>query len=165
VAKTLTDFLPAVRLRSDVERKRILGVDPRSDATGQGAYSSELTTRTYAGLEALAESVVKSGYVAVVDATFLKRAQRDRFRLLARRLDVPFMIIDCDAPVNELRDRILARRNRSDNVSDADLGVLDAQLESRESLSDVELAVSLAVRPGEPLNREQATEKYLRQLR
>ena len=55
-------------------------------------------------------------------------------------LDVPFVIIDCDAPVNELRDRIMARRKRSDNVSDADLSVLDAQLESRESLSDGELS-------------------------
>jgi aminoglycoside phosphotransferase family enzyme/predicted kinase len=163
VAKTLTDFLPAVRLRSDIERKRILGVDPRSDATGQGAYSSELTTRTYAALEALAESVVRSGYVAVVDATFLKRAQRDRFRLLARTQDVPFLIVDCDASLNELRDRILARRNRLDNVSDADLSVLDAQLESRESLSDAELAMSLAVRPGKPLNREELIARALSQ--
>ena len=106
---------------------------------------------------------MRSGYVAVVDATFLKRAQRDRFRLLARTQDVPFLIIDCDAPVNELRDRIMARRNRSDNVSDADLSVLGAQLESRESLSDAELATSLAVRPGEPLNGEELSARALSQ--
>jgi predicted kinase len=76
---------------------------------------------------------------------------------------VPFLIVDCDASLNELRDRILARRNRLDNVSDADLSVLDAQLESRESLSDAELAMSLAVRPGKPLNREELIARALSQ--
>lgn len=161
VAKTLPDFLPAVRLRSDVERKRILGVEPHSDATGQGAYFSELTTRTYARLEALAGTVVKAGYVAVVDATFLKRAQRDRFRMLAQSQYVPFVIIDCDAPVEVLRDRIMLRRERLDNVSDADISVLEAQLKSRECLSDGELEMSLAVRPGEPLNWEELSARIL----
>jgi len=153
VAKTLPDFLPAVRLRSDVERKRALGIEPHSDATEQGGYSSELTTRTYARLEALAEIVVKAGYIAVVDATFLKRTQRDRFRMLALSHHVPFVIIDCDAPVELLRDRIMLRREKLDNVSDADAWVLDAQLELREPLSVDEMAASLAVSPDKRLNR------------
>jgi len=154
VSQTLPDFLPAVRLRSDVERKRILGIDPHSDATGRGAYSTELTQKTYARLEALAQLVLQSGHVAVVDATFLKRAQRDRFRSLAESCKVPFVIIDCDAPLEVLQKRIGARKEQPDNVSDADFEVLNAQLASREGLSDEERVVCLAVRPDKVLNRE-----------
>ena len=153
VSRNLPDSLPAVRLRSDVERKRILGIRADDDATGIGGYSEQITVKTYARLEKLAETVVRTGYVAVVDATFLKRAQRDRFRALAESRNVPFLIIDCDASAEVLRDRIMKRKQRSDNVSDADLNVLDAQLASREPLADEEIAMSLAVRPDSPLNR------------
>jgi hypothetical protein len=159
VSEKLPDFLPAVRLRSDIERKRLLGLDPHDDATRQGAYSAELTRLTYERLRSLANRVAASGYVAVVDATFLKHAQRDMFASLARSLRVPFLIIDCDAPVELLRERIIARREKAGNVSDADLHVLDAQLASREILTDREQAVRVIVRPGEPLDREEISER------
>jgi len=155
VSEQLPDFLPAMRLRSDVERKRILGVDPYLDATGQGAYSARLTQQTYARLVSLTNTVVDAGYVAVVDATFLKRAQRDVFRTLAGNLGVPFVVIDCDAPPEVLRERIVGRSGQAGNVSDADLGVLDVQLASREALSEAEGAASIAVRPDQPLDREE----------
>jgi aminoglycoside phosphotransferase family enzyme/predicted kinase len=154
VSRTLSDFLPAVRLRSDIERKRILGVEPTCDATDQGAYSRDLTQQTYTRLAGLARTVIEAGYIAVVDATFLKREMRRRFRDLAGSLGVPFAIIDCDAPVATLRARIAARGRRADNVSDAGLRVLDAQLKSREPLSDNETAASVAVRPDRALDRQ-----------
>ena len=89
-----------------------------------------------------------------MDATFLRRDQRRSFRDLAAVRGVPFVIIDCDAPADVLRQRIRARWGEGDNVSDADLGVLDAQLASCEGLSDEEKALSLRVRPDEPLDRE-----------
>ena len=155
VSRSLPDFLPAVRLRSDVERKRILGIRADDDATEKGGYAEQLTAKTYTRLAELAETVVRTGYVAVVDATFLKRAQRDSFRVLAESRNVPFLIVDCDAPKEVLRDRILKRGQHPDNVSDADLSVLEAQLASREPLVDEELAASLAVRPDRPLGRDE----------
>lgn len=155
VSEQLPGFLPAVRLRSDVERKRLLGIDPRLDATAQGAYSADLTQQTYARLHSLASTVVGAGYIAVVDATFLMRAQRERFRALADSLHVPFAIIDCDAPQGVLRERIIDRRQQAGNVSDADLAVLDAQLVAREPLTDSERTAGITVRPGEPLDLDE----------
>ena len=143
----LTGPLPALCLRSDVERKRLLGVDPGEDATALGGYSPDLTRRTYARLAELARSVVDAGYVAVVDATFLLAAQRAPFSALAAELGVPFVILDCDAPVEVLRQRILMRRQEAGNVSDADLAVLERQLVVREPLSDAELGYAIRVRP------------------
>jgi aminoglycoside phosphotransferase family enzyme/predicted kinase len=147
----LSGQLPAVRLRSDVERKRLLGIDPHLNATARGAYSVELNRRTYGRLADLAQSVAAAGYVAIVDATFLHREQRDRFRGLAASLQVPFAIIDCDAPEAVLRERIQRRREEAGNVSDADLSVLEGQLAARDALSDEERRCSIPVRPGRPL--------------
>lgn len=151
VVEPLPGPLAAVRMRSDVERKRLLGVAPGEDATALGAYSADLTQRTYARLADLAREAVAAGYVAIVDATFLHRAQRGAFRDLAAALQVPFVILDCDAPPEVLRERILQRRREAGNVSDADLAVLEGQLASREPLSDGERASSIAVRPDRPL--------------
>ena len=148
----LPDFLPAVRLRSDVERKRILGVEPHHDATALGAYSQEWTEKTYNRLADLARMVAAAGYVAVVDATFLRRRHRQLFSDLASSMQVPFVIIDCDAPPEVLRERILRRHEQQDNVSDASLAVLQAQLASREPLTGEEVEASIAVRPEQPLD-------------
>ncbi|MCG6965763.1 MAG: AAA family ATPase [Chromatiaceae bacterium] len=151
VTAGLPGELPAVRLRSDVERKRLLGIDPGSDASAVDGYSRELTERTYARLAQLARGVVEAGYVAVIDATFLKRAQRARFSELAAALQVPFVIIDCDAAPPILRERILRRRSESGNVSDADLSVLEMQLRNHEPLDAAEVATSIPVGPDLPL--------------
>ena len=153
VAGKLAEFLPAVRLRSDVERKRMLGIDAAADATGRDAYTADVTFRTYARLEILAHRVASAGYVAVVDATFLYEAQREAFRQLADSIGVPFAIIDCEASMGVLRERIVSRGGQVDNVSDADLGVLESQRASREPLSDKERCLAVRVGPDQPLDR------------
>ena len=153
IAGELADFLPAVRLRSDVERKRMLGIDAASDATEREAYAPDVTAKTYARLETLAHLVASTGYVAVVDATFLHDAQRGAIRRMAASIGVPFAIIACDAPLEMLRERIVARSARADNVSDADLAVLESQLDSREPLSAEEQGMMLTVAPDQPLDR------------
>jgi len=143
--------LPLLRIRSDVERKRLLGVAASEDATALGAYSADLTRRTYERLVTLARSVVGAGYVALLDATFLGPSQRELARELATELRVPFVILDFDAPPEVLRERIVGRKDEAGNVSDADLAVLDMQLRAREPLSEVERAQCIAIRPERPL--------------
>jgi predicted kinase len=143
----VSDVLPAVRLRSDVERKRLLGIDAHSDATAHGGYSADLTERTYARLAELAHGAIDAGYIAIVDATFLKRTQRQRFRDLAGSAQVPFVILDCKAPADVLRARIRVRADEPDNVSDAGLDVLEMQRRDREPLDAGELAASIRLTP------------------
>lgn len=148
VSKDLVDVLPVVRIRSDVERKRLLGSEANEDITAVGGYSAALTERTYARLADLAGDIIAAGFIVVVDATFLDRRQRARFAELARRQQVPFAIIDCEASEAVLRERILSRRSRADNVSDADVAVMQAQLARRDPLDDGERARCIAVAPG-----------------
>lgn len=118
------DFLDTVRLRSDVERKRLYGLAP--DASSGGTiYSPAATLRTYAQLAELAELALTAGWNVIVDAAFLKRAERAAFRSLAARLAVPFTILAPQAPVDELRRRVA---NRHGDASEATPAVLERQL-------------------------------------
>lgn len=140
VAQVLLEQLGAVRLRSDLERKRLHGVAATnhvaaSSGVGEGLYGSAATERTYARLSSLASVVLDAGITAIVDATFLKRSQRQMFRDLAAMHAVRFSIVECVAPPAALRDRVTQRLARGEDASDATTQVLARQLGQREPLS------------------------------
>ena len=117
-----------VRLRSDVERKRLFGLSPLAgsgSALDGGIYTAEATTRTYGRLRALAGEIMAAGWPVIVDAAFLRREERAAFRALASELGVEFRILVTTAPVAELRRRLVARRG---DASEANVAVLDKQL-------------------------------------
>lgn len=132
----------AVRLRSDVIRKRLfdLDVDAASQTLGAPSiYNPADTARTYARLYELAQMCIKAGWPVIVDATFLARADRQRFHTLAEQAQVPFRILHCEAPLDVLRQRIAQRLLHGHDASEADLAVLDQQRAHAEPLSADEL--------------------------
>jgi predicted kinase len=149
----LVEELGLIRVRSDLERKRLHGLaaaERTGAAVGAGIYTPEATRGVYERLRALARTVVEAGFPAVVDATFLARADRDAFRALARALGVPFAIASCEAPEPVLRERIAARSRAATDASEASLDVLARQLLSAEPLSPTErtFAVTIDTRQG-----------------
>ncbi|GAB4129971.1 MAG: bifunctional aminoglycoside phosphotransferase/ATP-binding protein [Sideroxydans sp.] len=116
--------LGAIRLRSDVERKRLFGLAAQdsSRARGLDIYQAGATRRTYDRLHELARTLLQSGYCVVVDAAFLRCDERARFRALAQELAVPFALAILLAPLPELRRRLEARRG---DASEADGAVLE----------------------------------------
>ena len=97
VTDKLIQQLPAVRVRSDVERKRLAGrvSNERTDSDlEQGIYTPEFSVKTYERLIQLARQITASGFIAVIDATFLKWKQRHLFTELASELEVPAVILD-----------------------------------------------------------------------
>jgi len=152
VAETLVEQWPAVVLRSDLERKRLLGLDATADATAHGGYAPDVTRRTYGRLAEAATVAANGGYVAVVDATFLRRGDRQEFADLAQQLGVPYAIVACEAPVAVLEARIAQRASRSGNVSDADGSVLHEQLASLDPLDTRERVRAVRVAPDRPLD-------------
>ena len=139
----LLEALGAVRIRSDVERKRLhaLPADARSAGVpGASLYTHEETQRTYARLAALAHEVLASGYPVVIDAASLDRAGRDRFRQAAEAAGAAFELVSCVAPDEILRERIARRARDANDASEAGLEVLDLQLATREPLDEGERA-------------------------
>lgn len=138
VSRSLLELLGAVRVRSDVERKRLFGLKPEDDgqsALGKGIYSTEATEKTYRKLEELAAKIIDAGYPVIVDAVFLNYEEREHFRELAENRQIPFIILECTTDEETLRQRIAKRRN---DVSDADLKVLELQLSEWEPLREHE---------------------------
>lgn len=131
----LEQFPGAIRIRSDVERKRLFGLDPLDDSgstLGGGLYTPDASARTYQRLRGLADGLLAAGHPVLVDATFLKRAHRQPFRELASRHGVPFILLDCAADPDTLRARVAARRQRGDDAAEADIAVLERQLQYDE---------------------------------
>jgi hypothetical protein len=141
-ARALVEATGAIRVASDVERKRLAGL-PATAASGSGVaadlYAAAGTERTYARLAEIARAIVESARVAVVDATFLARRQRDRFRALAASLRVPFVLVALDASEAELRTRIDARRQAGGDPSEADAAVLAHQIATCDPLAPDEV--------------------------
>ncbi|MGK7294373.1 MAG: AAA family ATPase [Candidatus Wenzhouxiangella sp. M2_3B_020] len=157
LARRLVERIGMVRLRSDVERKRLHGLaadDTSGSELDDDLYSSEATERTYEHLAGATSRVVDAGLPALVDATCLKAWQRERFRRLAAELDVPFGIVDCRAPTDVLEQRIRDRQRKGEDASEADVEVLHAQIGSGESLSADEKTCAVAVdtRSGEEVD-------------
>lgn len=133
-----------VRLRSDVERKRLAGL-AASASSGSGIetglYSHDASRRTYAHLAKLAEGLLDAGWPVIVDAAFLMRWQRDLFSEIAKRRAVGFRIVDIQADPATLRERIASRAAQGKDASEADLLVLQHQIETREPLDADELGM------------------------
>ncbi len=126
-----------LRLRSDVERKRLFGV-ARSQRSGSGTdagiYTPDAHVLTYQHLAQLASTVLRAGWSVLVDAAFLKRSERDAFRALARQHGVEFSILAPQAELAVLRQRIVARQSAGTDASEATLQVLERQLQWIEPL-------------------------------
>jgi predicted kinase len=100
-----------------------------------------MTAATYARLASLAVPVLISGRHAILDATFLKQAHRDAARQLAARHGLRCVILDFDADVEVLRQRLRERAAAGLDPSDADEAVLAGQMRSAEPLQPDEQAL------------------------
>ena len=135
VTTELVARLPALRLRSDLERKRLYGLstDARTHSgVGEGLYAAAPSRRTYAELGRNADRALRHGFDVIVDATFLRATERAAFRQIAAANAARFAILDCTASQSELRRRIVARAAAARDASEANLEVLAQQLRDRQ---------------------------------
>jgi aminoglycoside phosphotransferase family enzyme/predicted kinase len=146
VSQIALERLQAIRIRSDVERKRLFGLTPlqaSGSQAGGGIYSLDATQRTYARLHELARELLSADYSVIVDAAFLKHAERMEFRDLAQTMAIPFAILDIRAAPATLRQRIQQRVGQGCDASEADLRVLEILQAAREALRFDELGCAV----------------------
>jgi aminoglycoside phosphotransferase family enzyme/predicted kinase len=146
VAQIALERLGAIRIRSDVERKRLFGLTPLADSKTQldaDIYSMDATRRTYARLQELARGILAAGFTVIVDAAFVLRSERAVFRSLARELDVPFVIAGVQADAALLSERLALRSTRRNDPSEANADVLKKLQGFQEPLQDEELGTTV----------------------
>ncbi|MFM7086213.1 MAG: AAA family ATPase [Cyanobium sp.] len=148
-ARQLARQLGWLHVRSDVERLRLFGRwgeacaaprqgDPYSAAVSEALYGERLIQ--------CCRSALAAGLSVICDATFLQRWQRQLFRDLAVKQGARFVILGCCCPPDLARRRIVERRLRGGDPSEADASVLQRQLACLEPLTAAEQKEMLVVR-------------------
>lgn len=114
----------AVHLRSDIERKRLFGVE-ETERLPAATYTPETSARIYAELERKAGLALGAGHAVVVDAVSARADERSALAEITRRCGVPFRGLWLEAPALTLERRVSERRG---DASDADAAVVRQQL-------------------------------------
>ena len=155
ITQPLLEKLNAIRIRADVERKRLFNIKPEQNSSAniqQGIYTKEATQKTYLKLLELTGNIVDAGYPVVVDATFSTRLQRFLFKKLAAQKHIRFIILNFITSEETLKQRI---RNRKNDVSDADITVLENQITNWQPIEHDEKNNTISINTEEPLDIEQ----------
>ncbi|GHE21234.1 AAA family ATPase [Halomonas urumqiensis] len=137
--------LGAIRVCSDVERRRLYGIEaesaypqPVTSTQGVDIFSEEATRRTYRRLASCAGAMLDAGIPACVDGTFLTRWQRDLLRQQAEARGLPCLLVSFEADDATLKRRIDKRARRQGIQPQASLAVLEHQQKIFEAFGDEE---------------------------
>ncbi|MEX0829478.1 MAG: AAA family ATPase [Nitrospirales bacterium] len=142
VSTEILKAMGAIRIRSDVERKRLFGSGQESKDTvpfKAGLYHPDMTVRTYDQMRDFARTLLQAGFSVVVDATFLQQQQRELFSQLGKEQVCDWFIVDVFASESVLKERIERRYRKGRDASDATVEVMKRQQETEESLTQEEL--------------------------
>lgn len=138
LTQPLLEKFNLIRLRSDVERKRLFGLpaEAQTDAvTKHKVYGEKSSQRTFDHLLTTAKQLCQNGFSVIVDATFLKQIHRQPFQALAKTLNIPFVILSFSVEEQQLHERIKKRSNEGKDASEATIEVMQRQLAIKEPLS------------------------------
>ena len=146
VCSQLADQLGAIQLSSDIERKRLFS------KTSEELYSESTTYKTYTYLMKIGELVLNAGYSVIIDATFLDKKWRHKVRLLAEKHQIPFHILSCYAEQKIIKKRLRLRQNEINQISDADIKVMESQLKKTHCLELDEKKYEIPIDTEQPLD-------------
>ena len=139
-----------LRIRSDVERRRLFDVE---SAPGQArAYAPEGVRATYRRMADHAALALDAGFDVIADATFTAPEQRRRFYGLAERCGADVLLVALRAPTEVLEQRVAERAEQGADASQADVEVLRRQLASYAPAGAGEGAARLLVDTADPID-------------
>jgi len=146
LSQHLLEDLGAIRLRSDVERKRLFGLGPLDDSRSipGGIYKLAAGENTLNLLLSQTRALLLHGFRVVVDATFLARRWREPFQAMAAELRIAWAMVSPQVSRETLLSRVSQRQATGGDASEADTSVLESQLLNQEPLEPAELPHLLA---------------------
>lgn len=139
LARAVADRTGAEVISSDVTRKNLLNIplnERHFDEFDSGLYSGEMNRKTYDAMFAEARSLLQQGRGVIIDASFRKLAERRAARDLARREKAGFILVECRAPEEVIKER-LAQRLEEGSVSDGRWEVYLKQKTDADPVSEI----------------------------
>jgi len=134
----LMSTLPAVRISSDIERKRMFELGEIADSgsgVAEGIYTESANKNLYSRIHGIAAAILRARHDVILDAAYLRLSERDHAREVAAVCGAGCVFIQTHAPVDILRERIRKRIGSGKKASEANLEVLDYQLDNVEPLT------------------------------
>ena len=131
LANELANLTGAIWVNSDRERKRWFGIAATERVTGQAQnqlYSSDANQATYQRLYEACAAALQAGRDVIVDATFLAKANRQRFYLLAARHQADCATLALIPNPALAEERIAERLTKQQDPSDATIAVMQRQI-------------------------------------
>ena len=157
LSQRLIPGLSAVRIRSDLERKRLAGLDPTADSKSgiaSGLYDRTTSGAVYDHLLETAGELLRAGLDVIVDASFLSAAHRRLARHTAMDSGAGHVLLGTSASETTLHQRLEDRARRAD-VSEADIAVLRHQLASTDPLTADEEQAAITVDTEKPIDLQE----------
>jgi uncharacterized protein len=154
LARSLAERLGLTVISSDVVRKRLAGRPGRHRVLfNEGIYSLTMTEKTYARMAREAENHIVKGQGAILDATFTRRAQREKMVYLADKHQTPLLVIHCAASAPTTQKRLSRRAAEGTDISDGRWDIYLVQKSADEPLDEIPASRRLE------LNTESAPEE------
>lgn len=149
IAAMLAQKYGCIHIRSDVERKRLLGLPALANSHAElntGIYTHTLSQQTYQRLFDFAQQLLSMGYPVIIDAAFLDQRRRQHFEQLANDINCPYLILHCEADQNVLAERITQRQRSHNDPSEATLSVLSEQVRHQQPLLENEPYITFSAK-------------------
>ena len=148
LARDLAGPLEAAVLTSDVIRKEMAGIpvtERQYAPWGTGLYTEESIEHTYSELHRRADASLQRGRAVVLDASYRKRSWREAALDIARRANVPALVLECVAPEEDIRARLERRLRRRGGPSDGRWEIYAQQKASYEPLTELSASQHLMI--------------------
>lgn len=121
--KVASDIMNSAMLRTDEIRKELLDIkddEARDEEFYKKYYSEEKRQMVYDEIFKRAENIIKNGGKVAIDASFIKKKNRELAKKIAEKHNAEFIIIHTTASEDTIKKRLKQRMHEEENISDAD---------------------------------------------
>lgn len=142
-----------IRLRSDVVRKQMFDLpiyEPTPESLKGKVYSKDTSEKVFQQLRQYAKLYLNFHHNVIIDATCIKKWQRDLFLSLANELNSQFSMLVFETNLHEI-EKGIAKRQQYKQASDATLDIAKSQLEQFDCLDENEQSYAIMINKNDVL--------------
>jgi hypothetical protein len=164
LARGLSERTGMALLQSDMIRKELGGRTGRQPAPySEGIYSPTMTARTYTTMARRAARLIADGKGVIVDATFVRRAHREKILRLAEKQGIALFMIHCSVDDETAQKRLAQRQAEGKDLSDGRWEIYLKQRDAFEEVAEVPAEARLELNTDAPVELLiSGCEKFLR---
>jgi aminoglycoside phosphotransferase family enzyme/adenylate kinase family enzyme len=153
LARELGERLDMPVISSDAVRKALADKPGKHIVAYQtGIYSPAMTTTVYRQLARAAEQSIEEGSGAILDATFIERAKREKIARIAAKYNVPLFVVQCRASDETTETRLAQRAAEGKDLSDGRWEIYLKQKSACEPMDELAETNRLVLDTEQPIN-------------